>query len=171
MVYLLIILRLIHIVAGVAWVGGGAFTVLYAAPSARQMGPEGGRFMQKLMGNANRFFSSASGLTVLSGLALFWFVSGRLNPGWLVTGQGVMLTIGGLAGLAAMIHGGAVLGRIGSQMESLGKQMQSAGGPPNPQQLAEMGSLQERQQTQGAVSLILFAVALIGMSIAQYVRF
>jgi hypothetical protein len=169
--YLLIVLRLIHIFAGVAWVGGGSFALLFAAPSARQMGPEGGRFMQNLMGNANKFFSAASGLTVLSGLALYWFVSGRLNPGWISTGQGIVLTIGGLAGLVAMIHGGVVLGGIGRRMEALGKQIQSAGGPPTPRQLAGMGSLQQSQQTHGAVSLILFAIALIGMSIAQYVRF
>jgi hypothetical protein len=123
------------------------------------------------MGNANRFFSAASGLTVLSGLALYWFVSGRLNPNWVTTGQGIMLTLGGLAGLVAMIHGAAVLGPIGRQMEALGRQMQAAGGPPAPQQVSEMGSLQERQRTHGAVSLVLFAIALIGMSTAQYVRF
>ncbi len=169
--FLLIAIRLIHIFSGVAWVGGGAFALLYAAPSARQMGPGGGRFMQNLMGRANKFFSTVSGLTVLSGLVLYWFVSGGLNRGWLSTGQGITLTIGGLAGLIAMIHGGMVLGRIGRQMESLGMEIQSAGGPPTQQQLMDMVSLQRSQQAHGAVSLILFAITLIGMSIAQYAGF
>jgi hypothetical protein len=169
--FLLIILRLIHLFSGVAWVGGGAFTILYAGPTAQQMGPEGGRFMQNLMGRASQFFSIVAGLTVLSGLALYWFVSGRLNPAWITSGTGLMLTIGGVAGLVAMIHGGAVLGRIGRQMEEIGKRIQTAGGPPTPEQMAEMGSLQESQRTHGAVSLILFALALIGMSVAQNVRF
>jgi uncharacterized membrane protein len=44
-----LLLRLIHILAGVFWVGAIFLIAGFLLPTARAMGREGGRFMQHLM--------------------------------------------------------------------------------------------------------------------------
>ena len=45
----MIVLRLIHIVTGVFWVGGSFLLLSYIVPAADAAGPAGGQFMQRLM--------------------------------------------------------------------------------------------------------------------------
>ena len=47
---LLIVLRLLHIVLGVFWVGAVVFIAFLLFPSVRESGPAGGAVMQRLMG-------------------------------------------------------------------------------------------------------------------------
>ena len=42
-------LRLIHILAGIFWVGSAVFTAVILVPAARAAGAEGGHFMERLM--------------------------------------------------------------------------------------------------------------------------
>jgi uncharacterized membrane protein len=51
-IYILLLLRLIHIVAGVGWVGGAVINSLFVEPSARATAPASGKFMQYFMANA-----------------------------------------------------------------------------------------------------------------------
>jgi uncharacterized membrane protein len=53
-----IILRLIHILAGIFWVGTAFLLAGFLAPTLRATGSEGGRFMRHLM--QQRSFSCSS---------------------------------------------------------------------------------------------------------------
>lgn len=162
-------LRLIHIFAGVFWVGGSFFMVWVFTPSVEAAGDEGRRFQQRFMRDS-RFtpaMAAAAVLTTLSGLFLYWRVSAGFTPQWLMTKAGIALTIGGLAGLAAMLHGGAVLGRLSTRLAQIGKAIASAGGPPQPEQLQEIQTLQGKLQRGSVISVILMCVALAGMALAQ----
>ena len=84
----------------------------------------------------------------------------------MTTGIGVGWTIGGLAGIAAFLHGGLVTGRTSNRIAQLGQEIGAAGGPPTPVQLAEMGRLQAKMREAGIVSAVLLAIAVLGMTAA-----
>ena len=53
------------------------------------------------------------------------------------------------------------------QLGTLGKEIQASGGPPSPEQLAEIQA-QQKKLSQGALwSAILLAVAVIGMALSR----
>jgi len=168
--FLMIGLRVIHIFSAVAWVGGNFLLVLVVSRGLQSLGPEAGKFMGGLIGpgRMTQYLSITGVLTALSGLWMYWLVSGHLDHGWLTSGSGVVLTVGAVAGILAWLHGAFALGPIARRMGELSKQM---GERPAPEQQAEMQSLRERQATNSVVSIIIMSVAVIGMSAAQYAWF
>ena len=67
---LTLLLRLIHILAGVFWAGSVFFLAGFLIPTVRETGPEGGRVMSHLVGRRRLpvFIGIAILLTVVSGL-------------------------------------------------------------------------------------------------------
>ena len=167
--FYLLTLRIIHIVGGVFWAGSAFMLVQFVAPAVTLAGPEGAKFMQRLV-LGTRFVvvtATTAGLTVLTGLLLYWRASGGLRTEWMSTGTGVMFTIGGLAGLIALFAGTAI-GANSRKLATLGAGLQ---GPPSPEQAAEIARLQNRLSNLGAATAILLLVVLIAMAIAQNVFF
>src|SRR5436309_9725387 len=88
----MVVLRLIHILSGIFWVGTTFFLVGFLQPVIAQSGPEGGRFAQRLM-SQKRFqaaMSVAAGLTILSGLVLYGRVSAGFQRAWVTSGPGLV---------------------------------------------------------------------------------
>jgi uncharacterized membrane protein len=164
-----IILRLIHIFAGVFWVGSSLTLVGFVEPAARAIGPEGAKFMQRLTGQTRfTFFAALSApLTVLAGLVLYWQDSG-FRPEWILTPSGLGFTVGGLAGIAAFVLGAAIIGPTAGQIAALGKEIQAAGGPPTPAQATKMHTLQEKLHRIGVWGAALLALAVVAMATARY---
>ncbi|HEU5183246.1 MAG TPA: hypothetical protein VFU01_01680 [Gemmatimonadaceae bacterium] len=163
-----LVLRLFHVVGGIFWAGGAMLMTGFIFPTVRASGPQGGRFMQELAQRKLPVFMNASaGLTMLSGLILY----GRLaaaNGGWPATRSGIAFGIGGLAAILAGIIGGAFVGRTAQRLGKLGEKVQASGGPPSPEQAAEMGRLQTRMWNAMRAVAALLAVAVVAMAIARY---
>jgi len=164
-----VLLRLIHISAGVFWVGGSVMTIGFIQPTAAALGPEGAKFMQRLTGPGRLpfFMNLAAPLATLAGLALYWMDSG-FRVEWIVTGPGLGFTVGGVAGIAAFILGVVVMGPTAAQMGALGTEIQVAGGPPTPAQASRMRTLQGKFHQGGLWGTVLLVVALAAMSVARY---
>ncbi len=167
--YYVLLLRIVHIIGGAFWAGSAFLLTGYVGPAAIQAGPEGAKFMQRLVLGTRYFaaISAAAGLTVLTGLLLYWRASGGLQGDWISTGTGVMFTIGGLAGIVALILG-ILTGSASRKLAEFGASLE---GPPSPDQGAEITRLQNRLSNLGATNLIFLVVALIAMASAQYVFF
>ena len=136
MQFILIILRLIHIVAGAFWAGSALLIALVLLPGVRKAGPGGERHLP--MAAISQAMSIAALLTTAAGLLLYGLVS-RFAWGWIVSPLGIWLTLGSLAGLAAFLLGLLSTGPTAAKIGALAGQMQAAGGPPGPEQAAEMG--------------------------------
>jgi uncharacterized membrane protein len=162
------LLRLVHIFGGVFWVGASFFMVWIFTPTVTAAGEEGSRFMQRFMRDSR--FSSIVGAaaiaTTLSGILLYLRIV-AVSPQWMMTRAGTVISIGGLAGLLAALHGGAVLGRHSARLAEIGKAIASADGPPMPEQMQEIQTLQGKIQRGSVVSVVLMCVALAGMALAQ----
>jgi hypothetical protein len=165
MTYLIWLLRIIHIVSGVFWVGGTLFMTFFVGPAIGATGEAGQKFVGHLMNNlklSNRM-SAAAGMTVLAGLILFWLDS-RAGASWARSSFATGLGIGAAFAIIGMVFG-ILIGRTTKAMAQLGAQMQ---GKPSPSQITEMQSIQRQQATYSRISTISLILATVFMAIARY---
>jgi uncharacterized membrane protein len=167
---IMIVLRLIHIIAGVFWGGGAMAVAWFIFPAQRAIGPSGMVFMRELM--MNRKFRSymvgAAVLTILSGLAMYMRMSMVTHGEWARSRMGMVLGIGAVAAIIAAGIGTGVTGRIGKKMMELGGQIQASGGPPSDAQKAEMEMLQGKMQGAFRTVAVLLLIAIAAMASARY---
>jgi uncharacterized membrane protein len=169
-IYLLLLLRVVHIVAGVSWVGGAVVQTLFVEPSVRATAPESRKFMQYFMGRRNygAFMGATSALTVLAGALLFWRSSGGFQWAWMRSGPGLMFTLGSVVGIVVFLWGMLLIGPRAGRMTALGQAIAAAGGPPTPAQVAELNRLDKEMNFIGRVDFVLLLVALLAMATARY---
>jgi hypothetical protein len=166
---LTIVLRLLHIIGGVAWAGTTIAFYFVIGPAIQATGNAGREFAAHLITKA-RFttaMSSAGGTTVLAGLILYWIDSAGFTSDWMTSGAGVGFGIGGVAGIVALIFG-VMFGRNNAELVKIGSQIQ---GPPTPEQLAAIQAVQTRQKVVGRVMIIAIITAVVFMATARYLRF
>jgi hypothetical protein len=161
---LLVLLRLIHIVGAFAWVGLSATTSFYLAPAAVAAGESGFRYMKSLFAQSGfaMMFAIVSGITTLAGILLY--LVGDASSHFSQTGN-IVLGIGALAGLAAAIHGGAILGRT---TRAVAETVAKLGATLSATDMTQLNELTAKMLTQSRHSLILMAVALVCMGSARY---
>jgi hypothetical protein len=165
-----IILRVFHIAAGIFWVGAAFVFFLFIQPSAKELGPEGQRFMGHL-GTRKKLpaiILVSAILTVLAGILLYIRVSDGFSPGWITSGPGVGFTIGGVAAIITVLLGLTVTKPAADRMGTLGQEIATSGGQPTPEQVAEMQQLQGRLMLIGRVSMVLLVIAVVTMATARY---
>jgi hypothetical protein len=166
----IIVLRLLHIISGVFWVGSAWLFFFFIEPTVTELGPDAEKFMTGLIVKRKmpRAITIAGAITVLAGLALIWRVSGGLTGAWFSTGPGIGFSIGGLAAIIAYAAGAAIIPRTLARVGALGAEMKAGGGPPSQVQIDEMGALQARLHQVGLIDAILFTVAVGLMAISRY---
>jgi len=169
MTYLIWLLRIIHIGAGVFWVGTAIVMAFFLGPTIGATGEAGQKVMSHLVGKLkiSARVSAAAGSTVLAGAILYWIDSSGLTSAWMKSGAGTGYTIGALFGLVGFVLG-LMVGQVVKQMGQLAAQMQ---GKPTPDQLTQMGALQKRQMMLSNYSTYALIIAVIFMSIARYFKF
>ena len=165
MIYLIWLLRIIHIGAGVFWVGGSLVMTFFVGPTVGAVGESGQKFVGHLMNNLK--FSSrmaaASGSTILAGLILFG-LDARAGGAWVRSSFATGLSIGAGFALIGFVAG-MLFGRTTRAMAQLGAQIQ---GKPAPEQLARMQTIQKQQRTYSYISTVTLILAVIFMAIARY---
>ena len=169
---LVMILRVIHIFSGVFWVGFAFFNIGFLQPTVKATGAEGQKTMQYLTQKTrllSTIYTTAT-LTMLSGLIMYWILLGfRFSA--LLSGYGIVMTIGSIAGVIAWIYAVVVIRGIFKRMQTIGQEIQAQGNPPTPGQASQMQALVARLGQVGQVALVFLVIALLGMAIAQYTPF
>jgi len=165
MIYLIWLLRIIHIVAGVFWVGGTLIMTFFVGPAVGALGEPGQKFVGHLMNNlkfSNRM-AMASGSTILAG-AILYGLDARAGSSWLQSSFAMGLGIGAVFALIGFVAG-MMIGRTTRAMAELGAKMQ---GQPSPAQLSEMQGIQKRLATVSMISTVSVILATVFMAIARY---
>ena len=168
MIYLIWLLRIIHIGSGVFWVGGTLIMTFFVIPTVGATGESGQKFVQHLMNNlkfSNRM-SAAAGSTILAGLILFG-LDARAGAAWVRSSFGIGLSIGAGFALIGFVFG-IMIGRTTKAMAQFGAQMQ---GKPSPDQIAQMQSIRKQQATYSNISAAALILAVVFMAIARYLTF
>jgi uncharacterized membrane protein len=168
----MVVFRIVHILAGVLWVGSVFLFAMFVSPSAAAIAPAGAPFMAELLGKrrlVDRIIMIAM-ISVAGGLVLYWHdwhLYGSFGD-WIGSTFGATLTVGMVAALTAL-----GIGLYGTRpnvrrMLALGRQVAESGGPPTPEVAAEMGAIQGRLKILARVSLGLLILAVLAMSTARY---
>ena len=142
------------------------------APAADETAPESG----KMMGVVGPRFSIAAAIagifSLASGLIMYYFTSGLAGGGgsafsaWLGTFTGLSLSIGALFGLTVFIYGASVVGPTTTKLVELGQKIAASGGPPSPEDGAQLARLQQANASNVRIVAIMFVIVVVGMSAA-----
>lgn len=166
---LMIVLRLVHILAGIFWAGGIALLSWFILPAQSAVGQAGMAFMQELMmrRRARFYITMAMVLTVLSGLFMYARLAMTTEGVWAASTTAKVLGVGALAAIIAGGIGSAV-GGTAKKMAQLGATIQAAGGTPSEAQRAEMAALQARVQKALRIVALLLVITVATMASARY---
>jgi uncharacterized membrane protein len=168
----MLVFRIVHITAGVLWVGSLFLFTVFVSPAAAAIAPTGAPLMGELL-NKRRLVDRIIGMgaiTVVGGLFLYWH-DWHLFPSfgdWLTSRFGGTLTIGMVAALIALGLGGSITRPLVQRMLALGGQVAASGAPPTPEVAAELGTIQRRLKVFARVGLGLLLFAVLAMSVARY---
>lgn len=163
-----IVLRLIHVLGGIVWVGGAAFNAFFLIPAMTSAGPSAGPVMAGLQRRRMMtVLPIVALLTILSGIRLL-MIRGAMAPAFFQSTQGMTFSIaGGIAILAFVV--GWVLVR--PAMMKAG-QLAAAQATAPESERASMGAEIGRLRRRGAIgnTLVTYAVFLsaAGMAVARY---
>lgn len=172
-IYILNLLRLVHVAAGILWAGAAISYLFFVKPSVTAIGAAGPQFMKNLMERRKYpiFMMVTSLLTVLAGGALYWVFSGGFRLAYMTTGAGLGFTIGSVAALIAFLFGAFGIGPTSAKMGALGGQIAASGQGPTPEQIAQMKSLEKRLNFAEQVDFIMLVIAMLTMATARYWNF
>jgi hypothetical protein len=172
-IYLLNVLRLVHVVAGILWAGAAISYMFFVKPSVQSIGAAGPQFMQSLMERRKYplFMVATSLLTVLAGGALYWVFSGGFRLAYMARGMGLGITIGSLAALIAFLLGNFGIGPTSGQIAALGKQIAASGKGPTPEQAQQLRALETKVSRIEQVEFVLLVISMVTMATARYWNF
>lgn len=162
----IIVLRLIHIVSGVFWVGGSMISALFLAPAVAATG-EAGQQMMGYMVNKGRItvrITAAAIATVLAGAALYWIDSQGLTSAWTFSPTGLGFALGALLAIVGLVFGLMV----GQSAKKIGMIAAASKGQPTAGQLGEIQAAQRRMATSSQISTVVLILALVCMATARY---
>ena len=164
--YLVIVLRLVHIIAGVFWVGSSLILYFFVTPAVAATGEAGQKLMAYLITKANMSMriSAAAFLTMLAGIWLYIIDAGGPGSAWSSSGPGLGFGLGGLFALIGLVFGMMV----GANNKRLGVLARDAQGKPSEQQMAQIKTIQKRSSVVGPISTVALILALICMAAARY---
>jgi len=167
---LVVILRVVHILAGCFWLGVMLLNAGFLLPATQAAGPAGGQVMRQIV-HVRRlplFLNLAVLLVLITGAILIWWVSGGFTMSWLLSATGMSLSIGALLTLAAALLGQFVNAPTARRFGQLAATVQAGGSPPDDGVISEMKRLQLRLLRATQVAAILLGVATAAMAVARY---
>jgi uncharacterized membrane protein len=165
----LIVLRVVHILAALFWVGSAIYSTVFLVPALATLGPTAGQVfaaLQKRKLMTTMF--AASVLAILSGLRLLWITSGGMSAAYLATPVGRGFAWSGAIALVAFLIGVFFSRPSGLRMGRIGAQLAAATPEERPALAAEMQRLRRRNTTSSLTVTVLLVLAAAGMAVARY---
>jgi uncharacterized membrane protein len=167
----LLVLRLIHILSGIMWVGSGIFTTFFLAPALNGSPAVTGQVMAGL--RRRRIFvvlPIVAALAILSGLRLLWIDSAGFASSYFVTGTGKTFAVSALAAVVAYVlaYGVALPAMVRAGV--IGSSLAASPQPADHAQLTvELDRLRRRGTIATTLAVAFGILAASGMAIARYV--
>lgn len=167
----LLVLRFVHIISAIMWLGSGVFVAFFLMPavaSNRQIMPQ---LMEGLQRRKVFVILPLAGLlAVLSGIRLLWINSAGFAGSYMDTGPGRTFSLGGAAAIIALLLQVFVSRPAGVKLGAIAAQL--AGSPPVSERerlSAEADRLRRRNATATLAAVSFGLLAASAMAIARYV--
>jgi len=167
--YYLLVLRILHIGAGVFWVGSTLLLAVVITPALKATGGSGQKFVDYLI-TKKRFgteSAGAGGMAGIAGLLLYWHDSQGLTSGWMQGSAGIGFAIGGVFGLIAFIFG-ILTDRSLKAMAEIREQLENA---PSDEMTSQFQVLEKQQTAYLNVCAVTLTLSLWTMAVARYLVF
>lgn len=165
----LIVLRLVHILGGIFWVGSGIFTSVFLVPALASSGATAGQVMGALQ--QRRLFTVlpiVAVLTILSGLRLMWLVSGGFAPGYFASATGGTFAASGAAAIVAFALSLLVARPAAVRAAGLGAAIAAAPDPSTRGRLEhQLASLRRLGAVASTIAVTLLVLGAAGMAVAR----
>jgi hypothetical protein len=162
-------IRALHVLLGALWFGFTVLMAYFLMPSMEEAGPAGGKVAAGLERHRlNVAMGVISGLTILSGIWLYWRYTAGFNPAISRSHAGMAFGLGGLLGIIAAIIGGSVVGRSMKRAGALAATAASAPEADRGALLSQAAGLRARARSAAKLLGILLAITVILMATAAY---
>ena len=165
-----LVLRLIHIGAGVFWVGAFVTFFLFVQPAAMAVGPDAAKFNYRLL-HYQRFgvtLLASAVTTVLAGIWLLGIASNGFDLDQLFSPSRLGFTVGGVAAILTLGVGGLyVFPRTVTVERTLGHFL-GEGRPPTPEEGATIAKAGGEARRAGWIVLVGLTIAVVAMATARY---
>ena len=166
----LLVLRVIHVVGGIFWVGSHLFNAFFLFPALERAGPAAGPIMG--MFAQRRLFvvlPTVALLTVLSGVRLLWITSGDFAAVYFDTTRGLTFSVSGGAAILAFLLGIFVARPTAMRMGAIRQSLPAAPDEQARARLAaELDALQRRNAMFARLLTGLLLTAAAGMAVGRY---
>lgn len=166
---LLLVLRLLHILGGVIWVGGALAVNFFIGRTIGATGDAGKQFAGHLMGKTRftQVLTYSAMTSVTAGFILYGIDSNWFTSAWQSSGPGIGFGLGALFALIGLVTG-IKNGNNNRAMGQLGAQIQ---GKPTAEQAAKLGAIQKQQAWIVPVNSYSLLLALMFMAVSRYLNF
>jgi uncharacterized membrane protein len=159
----LFVLRAIHVVGGVLWVGGVVLVTLFLLPATQSLGPAAQPVMQFIMGRRKLpvYFMLIGILTTLAGVLLMMRNISLSHGLWARSPMGIGISIGAAAAILALLIGMLV-------SAPAAKRLGPARPGATPLTDGERAALMNRLALGSRATFILLSLAALFMATARY---
>ena len=163
-------LRLAHVLFGVFWVGSVLFIAILLMPSVRAAGPAAGAVMAQLaQRKMSLIMMGTAFVTIASGVWLMMLVSAGAPGAWMRSGMGRTISLGAALSILTLVFGMAVNAPTATRIGAINQAVGKRGGPPTPDEAAQLARLQARLGISSRVVAVLLVLATATMAVARYV--
>ncbi|MFL5483930.1 MAG: hypothetical protein ACJ8AK_17245 [Gemmatimonadaceae bacterium] len=166
----LLLLRVIHVVGAIVWVGGGIYSAFFLVPTLLAMPQLIPQVMDGLQRRKTFVILPTIGLfVILTGVRLLWIDSAGFDDSFLSTGAGRTFSVGGTAGILAFLVQVLIQRPAGLK---LGKVAGALAGSPSPEERQRLSAEADRLRKRNGWSVMLTVglglLAATAMSVARY---
>jgi uncharacterized membrane protein len=165
-----IILRLIHIFAGVFWAGTVFLLARFLLPSFKAAGSAGDKVVQQMfLRKIGVAIPVSALLAVLSGFTMYWRNNSASAGAWAGSRPGMVYGIGGAAALVALILGAAMIGPSLEKSVKLQLAAEAAARALTAEETATIGKMKARAAQMTGIAAVLLVITVAAMAIGRYV--
>ena len=167
---LLLLARLLHVGLGAFWFGAVMFNTVFLGPALSDIGPDAAKVGAAMIRRKVMVYMPIAAITtILSGLWLYWRVSGGFSPDFMRSGQGQTLGVGALAAIIAVVLGIAIVRPAMEKAGAFGQKAGQASGAEREKLLADAAAARSRSASASVAVAVLLVVAILAMAVARYV--
>jgi uncharacterized membrane protein len=159
----LFLLRAIHVVGGVLWVGGVVVVTFFLLPAVQALGPAAQPMMQFIMGRRKLpvYLMMLGILTTLAGVLLMMRNISLTSGTWARSPMGIGISVGAAAAILALVVGMTISAPTAKRL-----------GPPQPGAAPltdeQRAALMKRLALGSRMTFILLAISALFMATARY---